>query len=110
MRFADVSLLAQGSAQAADHAMCSRFRLCRASQASILKPGSYSLSSSARHESPMHPNLQPEFFPERLAALEAIEELVEEADHNCIDADAYRFGPLFELVAGLCADVEKLRV
>ena len=58
----------------------------------------------------MRPNLQPQFFPERLAALEALEELVQDADDDCVDADAFRFGPLFELESGLCADVEELRV
>jgi len=33
-----------------------------------------SLNSSGRHESPMRANLQPQFFPERLALLEALEE------------------------------------
>ena len=42
----------------------------------------------------MRPNLQPQFFAERLALLEALEELFEDADDNCVDADALRFGPL----------------
>ena len=58
----------------------------------------------------MRPNLQPQFFPERLAALEALEELVQDADDDCVDADAFRFGPLFELEPGLSADMEELRV
>ena len=55
-------------------------------------------------------NLQPQFFPERLALLEVPKELFEDADHNRIHADAFGFGPLFELEPGFSADVEELRV
>jgi hypothetical protein len=41
-------------------------------------------------------NLQPQFFPESLAFLEALEELFEGADHNGVDADAFCFSPLFK--------------
>ena len=55
-------------------------------------------------------NLQAQFFSQRLALLEALEELFEDADHNRVDADAFGFGPLFELEPGFGADVEELRV
>jgi len=55
-------------------------------------------------------NLQPQFFPERLAFLQVLEELFEDADHNRVDADAFGFGPLFELEPGFGANMEKLRV
>ena len=58
----------------------------------------------------MGTNLQPQLFPERLAFLQAIEELFEDADHYRVDADAFRFGPLFELEPGFGANVEELRV
>ena len=58
----------------------------------------------------MRANLQPQFFPECLALLEALEELFEDADHNRIDADAFVFGPLFELESSFSSDVEKLRI
>ena len=55
-------------------------------------------------------NLQPQFFSERLALLEALEELFEDAHHNRVDADTFGFGPFFELESSLCADVEELRI
>ena len=58
----------------------------------------------------MCPNLQPQLFAERLAFLEALEELFEDADYNRVDADAFGFGPLFELEPGFGADVEELRI
>jgi len=58
----------------------------------------------------MRTNLQPKFFPEYLAFLEAIEELIEDADDYGVDADAFRFSPFPEFVAGFCADMEELRV
>ena len=58
----------------------------------------------------MRTNLQPQFFPERLAFLEALKELFENAHCNRIDADAFRFGPLFKLESGFCANVEELRI
>ena len=65
---------------------------------------------SARHKTPVRTNLQPQFFPERLALLQALEELFEDAHHNRVDADAFGLGPLFELEPGFGADVEELRV
>ena len=56
----------------------------------------------------MRSDLQSQFLPERLALLEALEELFEDAYHYSIDVDA--FGPLFELEPGLCAYLKKLRV
>ena len=56
---------------------------------------------SARHKSPVRTNLQPQFFPERLALLQSLEELIQNADNNGVDADAFRFGPFPEFVAGL---------
>jgi len=41
-----------------------------------LKLGSRSEIVSARHKSAVSTNLQPQFFPERLAFLEALEELI----------------------------------
>ena len=57
----------------------------------------------------MGAKLKLQLFPERLALLEALEELFEDADHNRVDADASGFGPLLELEPSLCADVEELR-
>ena len=58
----------------------------------------------------MGAKLQPQFFSQRLALLEAREELVEEADDDCVDTDAFGFGPVFELGACLRTDVEELRI
>lgn len=65
---------------------------------------------STRHEAAVRTNLQPQFFPERLALLEALEELIQNADDDSVDADAFRFSPFPEFVAGFCADMEELRV
>jgi len=54
--------------------------------------------------------LKPQFFSQRLALLEAREELVEEADDDGVDADAFGFGPVFELGARFGADVEELGI
>lgn len=58
----------------------------------------------------MRAKLQSQFLSQRLALLEASEELVEEADDDGVDADAFGFGPVFELGTGFGADVEELRV
>ncbi len=58
----------------------------------------------------MGTNLPSQLFPERLAFLEALEELFEDADHNRIHADAFGFGPFLELIAGFGADLEELRI
>lgn len=58
----------------------------------------------------MRSKLQPQLFAQRLALLEAREELIEKADHNGVDANAFGFGPVFELGTGFGADVEELRV
>jgi hypothetical protein len=58
----------------------------------------------------MSSKLELQFFPERLALLEAFEELFEDADDNRVYADAFRFGPLLERGPGLCADMKKLRI
>ena len=58
----------------------------------------------------MRANLQAKFFSERFAFPEALEELFEDADHNRVDADAFGFGPIFELEPGFGADMEELRV
>ena len=79
-------------------------------QVSILGPGISLQHTSARHESPVGTNLQPQFFAKRLAFLEALEELFKDADHNRIHADAFGLGPLLELEPGFGADVEELRV
>jgi len=52
-----------------------------------------SILISARHKSPVRTNLQSQFFPECLAFLHALEKFFEDADHNRIHADAFRFGP-----------------
>ena len=65
---------------------------------------------SLRTEAPMSTKLKPQFFLKRLALLEALEEFFQHADHNRVDADAFGFGPLFELEPGLYADVEELWV
>ena len=65
---------------------------------------------STHQESPVRTQLQPQFLSQSLTLLEAREELVEEADDDCVDADAFGFGPVFELGTGFGADVEELRV
>ena len=65
---------------------------------------------STGHKSPVRTNLQTQFFAERLAFLEALEELFEDADHNRIHADAFGFGPILELEPGFGTDVEELRI
>src|ERR1019366_2176571 len=64
----------------------------------------------ARQESPMRTKLQPQFLSQRLTLLEAREELIEKADDDCVDADAFGFGPVFEFGASLRADVEELGI
>jgi hypothetical protein len=58
--------------------------------------------------------MQAKFLPQplaqRLAFLEACEELIEEADDNGVDADAFGFGPFLQLDSGRNADVEELRI
>lgn len=58
----------------------------------------------------MRAKLQLQFFAQRLALLEAREELIEDADDDGVDAHAFGFRPLLELGAGLGADVDELRV
>jgi hypothetical protein len=55
-------------------------------------------------------NLQSQFFSERLAFLQALEELFEHTDDAGIDAYAFGLGPFLGLRAGFCADLEELRV
>ena len=57
----------------------------------------------------MSTKLKPQFFPERLAALEAFEELFEDADDNRVDADPFRLCPLSQRGSGFCAEMEELR-
>ena len=57
----------------------------------------------------MGTQFQPQFLTQRLALLEAREELIEKADDDSVDADAFGFGPVFELGARFGADVEELR-
>jgi len=56
----------------------------------------------------MQAKLLPQSHSQCTALLEALEKLVEEADHDSIDADAFGFGPVFEFGAGLSAHVEEL--
>ena len=58
----------------------------------------------------MRTKLQPQFLAQRLTFFEASEEFVEEADYDCVDADAFGFGPVFEFGACLRTDVEELRI
>lgn len=58
----------------------------------------------------MRAKLQPQFLSQRLALLEARKELIEKADDDCVDADAFGFRPVFELGACLRTDVEELWV
>ena len=58
----------------------------------------------------MRSEFQPQFFSQRLALLEAREELVEQADNDGIDTDAFGFRPVFELGACLRTDVEELGI
>jgi len=48
---------------------------------------------SLRTEAPMSTKLKPQFFLERLALLEALEELFEDAHNNCVDADPFGLCP-----------------
>ena len=58
----------------------------------------------------MHTKLLLQRLSPRLALLETHEELIEEADDDSIDADAFGFSPLLQLGSGLCANVEELRL
>ena len=58
----------------------------------------------------MSAKLKPQFFAERLAALEALEELFEDAHNNRVDADAFGFCPFFQRGPGLRADMKELRL
>ena len=58
----------------------------------------------------MRTKLQPQFLTQSLALLEAREELIEKANDDGVDADAFGFGPVFELGTGFGSDVEKLRI
>ena len=51
------------------------------------------IESLVRSEAPMSAKLKPQFFPKRLAALEALEELFEDADDNRVDTDPLGFCP-----------------
>jgi len=59
---------------------------------------------------PVRAKLQPQFLTQGFALLQAREELIEKADDDCVYADAFGFGPVFELGACLRADVEELGV
>jgi hypothetical protein len=51
------------------------------------------IESLLRSETPMSAKLKPQFFPERFALLEALEELFEDADDNRVDTDPLGFCP-----------------
>jgi hypothetical protein len=51
------------------------------------------IESLLRSEGPMSAKLKPQFFPERLALLEALEKLFEDADDNRVDTDPLGFCP-----------------
>ena len=61
-------------------------------------------------ETPPSADFQPQFFPKRLAFLEALEEFIENADNDGVDANAFRFSPFPKFVACFCADMEELGV
>lgn len=65
---------------------------------------------SAWQESPVRTKLKPQFLSQRLALPEPLEEFVEHADNDGIDAHAFGFGPFFELGTSFGADVDELRV
>lgn len=65
---------------------------------------------SALWESPMCAQLPLQVLSQRLAVLEAHEELVEKADDDGVDAHAFGFRPFLELYAGFGANVNQLRV
>jgi len=50
------------------------------------------------HKAAMRTNLQPQFFSERLALFEVLEEFIENADNDGIDADAFRFSHSLSLL------------
>jgi hypothetical protein len=54
--------------------------------------------------------LKPKLFPEGLAPLEVLEEMFQNADDNCVDADAFLFSPLLESEACFCANVKHLGI
>jgi hypothetical protein len=58
----------------------------------------------------MHAKLMPQRLSPCLALFEVLEELVEEAHDNGVDADAFGFSPFLQLGSGLCANVEELRL
>jgi hypothetical protein len=59
-------------------------------------------------ESTMRSYLKPELFPEGLAPFEVLEEMIQNADDNCVDADAFLLSPLLESEACFCANVKHL--
>ena len=58
----------------------------------------------------MGTKFQSKIFTQRLALLETREELIEKADDDGVDADAFSFGPVFELGTGLGSNVEELGI
>ena len=57
----------------------------------------------------MSAKFKPQFFAERLAALEALEEVFQNAHDNRVDADPFRLCPLSQRGSGFCAEMEELR-
>jgi hypothetical protein len=51
--------------------------------------------TSTWQKSPMSAQFHPQFLSQRLTLLEVREELIEKADDDCVDADAFGFGPVF---------------
>jgi hypothetical protein len=62
------------------------------------------------HESASGPNLKPKLFPEGLAPLEVFEEMIQNADHDCIDAHALLLSRLLESEACFRPHMEHLGV
>ena len=58
----------------------------------------------------MQAKFLPQFLSQCTTLLEALEKLVQHADNDGIDADAFGFSPFLQLGAGFCADVEELRI
>jgi hypothetical protein len=67
-------------------------------------------ASLSRQKSASSSNLKSKLFAEGLAPLKLLEEGFENAHNNCVDADAFFFGPLFEGNACFRANVQQLRI
>ena len=63
-----------------------------------------------RHKSASGSNLKPKLFPKCLALLEVFEEMIQNADHDCIDAHALLFSPVLESETRFRSHVQHLGI